>query len=316
MLLNGDCLEELNKIPSSAVDLVFCDLPYGVTDCKWDTKIDLLKLWKSLRRVAKKDAVYFFTCTTKFGFELIASNKKMYRYDLVWEKSNITGFLLAGRQPLRKHEMIYVFARSGPDEDSKNEFVSLRNYFREFHKKCKNIGRKAFKAIVGHTNAHLFYYDAQQWALGRKETYMKLVEHFGITDYRTWEDLKKEVEIERPKRRYDIKKCHKVVGIQKTKAHISDLYSANITQHKKYEPPLPTSVLKFKRETGWHNTQKPVSLMKWILKYYTEEGDTILDPTMGSGSMGVACKELKRKFIGIEKDPEIFQTALTRLRGL
>jgi len=80
-----------------------------------------------------------------------------------------------------------------------------------------------------------------------------------------------------------------------------------------YDPPLPNSMLDFKSEKGKHATQKPVELIKWILKYYSREGDIVLDPTMGSGSTGIACKEMNRKFIGIEKDEKIYNDAKIRL---
>ena len=80
-----------------------------------------------------------------------------------------------------------------------------------------------------------------------------------------------------------------------------------------YDPPLPTSMLEIKSTRGKHSTEKPVALMEWILKYYSKEGDTILDPTMGSGSTGVACKNMNRNFIGIEMDEEIFKVAVERL---
>ena len=80
-----------------------------------------------------------------------------------------------------------------------------------------------------------------------------------------------------------------------------------------YDPPLPNSLLEVKSEKGKHATQKPVELIKYLLKYYSKEGDTILDPTMGSGSTGVACKEMNRHFIGIEKDEKIFKVAKERL---
>ena len=79
------------------------------------------------------------------------------------------------------------------------------------------------------------------------------------------------------------------------------------------DPPLPTSILQFKSEGGKHKTQKPTTMMEWILKYYSKEGDTVLDPTMGSGSMGVACKSMNREFIGIEMDEEIYKVACERL---
>jgi DNA modification methylase len=80
-----------------------------------------------------------------------------------------------------------------------------------------------------------------------------------------------------------------------------------------YDPPLPHSILEIKSQRGKHATQKPTELMKWVLKYYSKEGDVVLDPTMGSGSTGVACKEMNRNFIGIEMDPEIFEVAQNRL---
>ena len=81
----------------------------------------------------------------------------------------------------------------------------------------------------------------------------------------------------------------------------------------KYDPPLPNSILEVNSTRGKHSTEKPVALMEWLLKYYSKEGDTVLDPTMGSGSTGVACKNMKRNFIGIEKDPDIYQVAVNRI---
>ena len=79
-----------------------------------------------------------------------------------------------------------------------------------------------------------------------------------------------------------------------------------------YTPPLPNSILEIKSEKGKHATQKPVPLMEWLIKYYTREGDVVLDPTMGSGGTGIACKNLNREFIGIEKDEEIYKIAVER----
>jgi DNA modification methylase len=80
-----------------------------------------------------------------------------------------------------------------------------------------------------------------------------------------------------------------------------------------YDPPLPTSMLEIKSTKGKHSTEKPVALMEWLLKYFSKEGDVVLDPTMGSGSTGVACKNLNREFIGIEMDDDIFEIATSRL---
>jgi site-specific DNA-methyltransferase (adenine-specific) len=86
------------------------------------------------------------------------------------------------------------------------------------------------------------------------------------------------------------------------------------TGQPRYDPPLPNSILEVKSQKGRkHSTQKPVDLMKFVLKYYSKEEDVILDPTMGSGSTGVACKEMNRNFIGIEMDPEIYESAVNRI---
>ncbi len=83
--------------------------------------------------------------------------------------------------------------------------------------------------------------------------------------------------------------------------------------HNSYDPQLPDSMLYVKSESGKHSTQKPVALMSWVLKYYSKEGDVVFDPTMGSGSTGVACMNMNRKFIGCEMDKKIFKDALGRL---
>ena len=229
-LLNGDCLKLLNEIDDNSVDLVFCDLPYGQTSCKWDCKIDLVEMWKQFKRIRKdKHTPFFFTCSTRFGYELIKSNEKWFRYDLVWMKSSVVGFLCAKKMPMRKHEMIYVFYENLPLYD-----ISSHN--------------------------HKFLYPREP--------------HEEATIY-------------------------------------GDLVIR--TDRIKYDPPLPTSVLQFKIEKGKHKTQKPTTMMDWILKYYSKEGDTILDPTMGSGSTGVSCKSMNREFIGIEMDEEIYKVACERL---
>tara|TARA_R110000751_G_scaffold62226_4_gene128535 strand:- start:4409 stop:5614 length:1206 start_codon:yes stop_codon:yes gene_type:complete len=91
-----------------------------------------------------------------------------------------------------------------------------------------------------------------------------------------------------------------------------DGYQGKGEKYNKYDPPLPDSMLEIKSTRGKHSTEKPVKLMEWVLSYYSKEGDIILDPTMGSGSTGVACKNLNRKFIGIEMDAEIFEVAKSR----
>jgi site-specific DNA-methyltransferase (adenine-specific) len=231
-IYNNDCLEEMKNIKDNSIDLIFCDLPYGQTSCKWDCCIDLDKFWIEVMRIKKLNTPIFFTTTTKFGVDLINSspNKCPFRYDLIWVKSAPVGFLNAKKMPMRKHELIYVFYDKLP-------FYDLSSHKHKFIKE-----------------------------------------------------------------REPVKKGVHIYG---------DSAKSNVS---KYDPTLPTSMLEVKSTRGKHSTEKPVALMEWILKYYSKEGDTILDPTMGSGSTGVACKNMNRKFIGIEMDKDIYKVAEQRLK--
>jgi site-specific DNA-methyltransferase (adenine-specific) len=144
-VFNGDCLEIMKDLSANSIDCFICDLPYGcltggggqekrrrrfingkdtgteiiqkegvIAGCSWDVKIDLEKFWEQVRRLAKNEhtpVIHF--CNTRFGYDLIKSNEKWFRYDLVWEKTSAVGFLSANKQPLRSHENIYVFSKSG-----------------------------------------------------------------------------------------------------------------------------------------------------------------------------------------------------------
>ena len=111
-IFNNDCFNIFKIIPKKSIDLVLVDLPYGQTSCEWDVKIDLKLMWDNLKTICKDNCQYVFFTTTRFGNDLINSNPKMFRYDLVWEKHNAVGFLNANKMPMRLHEMIYIFSSS------------------------------------------------------------------------------------------------------------------------------------------------------------------------------------------------------------
>ena len=154
-LHHGDCLEVMKTIPDKSVDLIICDLPYGCLSggdrrgektkendprksetmlggCAWDIPIDLEKFWKEVRRIRRDDhspCIHF--CTTKFGIDLINSNPKEFRYDLVWDKQRGVSFLSANKMPMRSHEMIYVFAKAGAFYERKDITGDFKNWVRE-----------------------------------------------------------------------------------------------------------------------------------------------------------------------------------------
>jgi len=114
IILHGDCLVAMQNIPDNSVDMVLCDLPYGTTQCKWDSVIPFEPLWKEYNRVCKVNAPMVFTAAQPFTSTLIASNIKNFKYTWVWEKSKASGHLNAKRMPLRAHEDICVFYRKPP----------------------------------------------------------------------------------------------------------------------------------------------------------------------------------------------------------
>ena len=276
-LIEGDCLEKMRDLSDNSVDFLFCDLPYGQTSCKWDCLIDLELFWKEVNRICKIDSPMFFTCSTKFGVSLINSNPKNFRYDLVWVKSAPCGFLNAKKMPMKKHEMIYVFYRKLP-------FYDLSSHQHKFLKSKNGMNEKE----------NMIYCKTKQ--VQNKEYEPPLPNSVIKTD---------------------LYESNSMYGNENKKIRYKN-EDGSVNKElnlQKYDPPLPNSLLEVKSEKGKHATQKPVALIEWCLKYYSKEGDTVLDPTMGSGSTGVACKNLNRKFIGIEKDEKIFKVAVERIVG-
>jgi len=228
----GDCLDVMQGIPDGSVDLILCDLPYGITDCKWDSVIPFEPLWDAYKRVAKPNAAIVFTASQPFTTDLINSNRKWFRYCLVWHKCNPVGWLNAKRQPLRVTEDICVFYEKQP----------------VYNPQMEKRGALRWKA-----------------GLSKKSTEV-----------------------------------------------YSSFYSKPVFNNDYH----PTNFVNFPKVTSGtlHPTQKPVPLFEYLIRTYSNEGNTVLDNCMGSGTTGVACVNTGRKFIGIERDAEYFQIAQKRIQ--
>ena len=113
-VVQGDCLEVMKSIPDKSVDMILCDLPYGTTQNKWDSVIDLQKLWAEYERIIKDNGAIVLTSQGIFTAKLILSNEKLFKYKITWIKSKSTNFLNAKKQPLRKHEDICIFYKKQP----------------------------------------------------------------------------------------------------------------------------------------------------------------------------------------------------------
>lgn len=113
-VVQGDCLAVMQSIPDKSINMILCDLPYGTTQNKWDSVIDLQKLWAEYERIIKDDGAIVLTSQGVFTAKLILSNEKIFKYKITWIKSKSTNFLNAKKQPLRKHEDICIFYKKQP----------------------------------------------------------------------------------------------------------------------------------------------------------------------------------------------------------
>ena len=224
-LIKGDCLEKMQDIESGSIDMILTDPPYGTTACKWDSVIDFDLMWEQLNRIIKPNGAIVLFGSEPFSSALRMSNIKNYKYDWIWKKSNIMGFLNAKKRPLKEVENVMVF-------------------------NSKVYNPQGLKINTKGKNRR------------GKQT--------------------------------------EVTGKYKP---------VNLSTHTNY----PRTIQPFKNERGFHPTQKPVALMEYLIKTYTNEGETVLDFTMGSGSTGVAAKNLNRDFIGIELDDKYFEIAESRI---
>jgi len=109
----GDCLELMKDIPNNSIDMILCDLPYGITACKWDTVIPFTPLWTQYKRIIKPKGAVVLTASQPFTSALVMSNPKWFRYEWIWEKNNGTNFLDVKRKPFKVHENILIFSKNG-----------------------------------------------------------------------------------------------------------------------------------------------------------------------------------------------------------
>lgn len=137
-IYNQDCLEGMKNIEEGTVDMILCDLPYGITQCDWDRPIPLDRIWEQYCRVIKDNGAIVLTSKQPFTTDLIESNRKWYRYTLIWLKNICTGFYNAKVMPLQSHEDICVFYKHKPTYNPQMEYGFERKVSKASSKrKCK-----------------------------------------------------------------------------------------------------------------------------------------------------------------------------------
>ena len=242
-LFKGDCLEVMKDIESGSIDAIIADIPYGTTNCKWDSIIPLDKLWEQYNRIIKPNGAIVLTSTQPFTSVLINSNIKNFKYCWYWDRCIKSNFLNAKHQPIRHIETIPVFYK-------------------------------------------------------KKPTYNPIL---------------------KPKRKDQIR-WNNIPSKQSQTDTLNKVgYLENRFERRTIplDMDYPTELLKYSLPSANkgrnHPTEKPIELMEYFIKTYTNENDTILDNTMGSGSTGVAAKNLNRNFIGIEMDGNYFNIAEQRI---
>ena len=307
-IYNEDCLEGMKRIPDGSVDAIICDLPYGTmktdhpseawkqrTQCEWDTIIPTDKLFAEYERIVRRGGPIVL-----FSQEPYTSHLRTFRgknidflYPMMWKKDSAGNQLIAKNAPLSYFEDINVFAKSNPLHDYDCAHP-LRPYFA---KVMEYIGKpkKQIMDEIGQNADHTFRCNSSQFALCTAGTYESLISRYHIDKmdgYRTYEDLKAEDST------YIIVKEHeKTFNLPEGQASLSN-------------------VLEFAKDTdGFHPTQKPVALIRRLVLTYTNEGDTVLDNCMGSGTTAIACIKEKRHFIGFELSKEYFDKAQRRIKA-
>ena len=246
-LYEGDCLEKLKLIKDGSIDMILTDPPYGTTACKWDSVIDFSLMWKELKRVIKPNGAIVLFGSEPFSSALRMSNIKQYKYDWIWYKSMPSGVATSKFMPMKYHEIISIFIKSG--KPTFNRQLVERSL----------AGKQRLKAsgkILRGSNSNSEHIDVSKLS----GTY---------TEY------------------------------SKTKVN-------------------PKSILEFKSVPNnngkkLHPTQKPVALLEYLIKTYTNENQTVLDFTIGSGSTCIAAMNTKRNCIGIELDNNYFNVASKRI---
>jgi site-specific DNA-methyltransferase (adenine-specific) len=113
-IYNRDCIAGMTQIPDQSIDMILCDLPYAITNCRWDSLIPFDLLWEQYKRIIKPRGAIVLTSSQPFTTELIQSNRRMFRYCWYWVKNQATGFPFAKYQPMRCIEEVCVFYKQTP----------------------------------------------------------------------------------------------------------------------------------------------------------------------------------------------------------
>jgi len=320
----GDCLVESQNIADGSVDLILTDLPYGTTACSWDEIIPFEPMWKEFYRVLRPNGFLVLTASQPFTTKLINRNIDIFSHQWIWEKVGSNGNpLLANKMPLKNFEDVIVFSNEYKPYDYDGN-SPLRTYFKKVMEFI-GLNLKQINLKLGHRRAeHTFYITSTQFELCTEVTYNELVSVFNIDTMNGFETYTSLIDIDNAFKE-TLPKYERVYNPQMTEGkaytlkqgRIGEAYGGTkkemiVTENNGDRYPKSILSIGYCKDK-LHPTQKPVELMEYLIKTYTNEEMTVFDATMGSGSTGVACKKTGRHFIGIEKDEKYFELAVRRV---
>lgn len=303
-IYNEDCLKGAERIPSSSVDLILTDPPYGTVKNApknwtvgnkashgWDKAVNPEDLFGVANRILRRNGRLVLFSQEPYTSRLIteAHPNIPFSYRMIWEKNDFANALLVNKAPVSYYEDILVFSKTHDTEG----LHPLRAYFKKVRQYIPATTGEINKALDNVMSSHYFTNGAQ-FSIPVERDYDKLIQVFSIDKmqgFKTFTELKP-------------------IDVQFKK----DLPSTfNLWEGNKYK----SNILKYRKDyDGYHPTQKPVLLLEDLIKTFSNEGDTVVDLTMGSGSTGVACKNTKRNFIGFELDENYFNIANERIEQI
>ena len=299
-LWHGDCLELMKNIPDGSVDLVLTDPPYGtmagekrsgrlrehnrVDDCrKWDFALDEKVVLQELCRIVRQNGKIALFSQEPYTSKLILAGVPRIQFiqRLAWQKNVAGNFWCSSQNCMQYIEDICLFRKDCNDYNGKHP---LREYFLT-EKEKSGLSNKDFAVILGNGMASHYFTTKIQFSCPTEENYKKLqtTGFFPIP----FEEIK----------RID----------EEYKNRFPSVFNRLGASSK-------SNVFEYAKDNnGYHPTQKPVALLEDLIQTYSNDGNTVLDFTMGSGSTGVACVNTGRKFIGIELDQGYFDIAKERI---
>lgn len=298
-LYKGNCLDIMDKliIDGVVVDAIITDPPYGTVKgakldgwkgkaTDWDTIIPFNELNIRFNKLLKEKGALILFGQEPYSSSLIQNADKNipFSYRCIWLKDHFANPLASKKAPVNYIEDINIFFKK---YDIYNQ-NPLRQYFKQIMDFI-GLNLKQINSILGHRKAeHSFYIESTQFKLCSDNVYDELILRFNIdkmNDFKSYSILKQI--------NFKFEPTFNLEGLNKK-----------------------SNVLNFKKEYKTvHPTQKTVALMEYLIKTYTNENETVLDFTMGSGTTGVACKNTNRNFIGIEMDSSYYDIAVDRINN-